>query len=106
MRVCLLFVMLADEALNVGVRGTLPVLHGHVLTFKDGKTYLKVLGRLLIDLPHFAHISCLIGRVNVDPHVNDSLIERAAHVVQLTSLNRLLIDGLPLRIEESVVEVN
>ena len=106
MSVSLLLVMLADEALNVGVRSALPVFHWEVLAAHNGKANLEILVWLLVDLPDFADIRCLVCWVNIDPHIHDALVKRAAHVVELTSLNRLLIDGLPLWVEESVIQIN
>jgi len=106
MSVRLLFVCVADESFDVHVRGAFPVLHRNTSASKHSKSDFKLAIRFGSDLPDFATVATFGGWVNVDPHVNHALVHGGAHVVQLASLDRLLFDSLPFRVEESVIQVD
>lgn len=105
-RIRLLFVVIADERFDEHVRGTLPVLHGNPCAFEDRQAYLKFPCRFSSQLPDFAAVAALGGGVDIDPHVDCALVERATLMVELSCLNRLLFDGLPFGVEEAVVQIN
>ena len=106
MRIGLLLVLVADEALDVGIRGTLPVLIWYVGALEDGEANFELVLRLTADIPHFANIARLGCRIDIDPHIDHTLIHLRAHMVKLSRLNWLLVQCLPLRVEESIIKVN
>ena len=102
----LLSIILADEALNEYVAHALCIHGWDVFALKDSQPYLKFVLGLLANVPNLSNIAWLSGRVYVEPHVDDALVELAARVVQLSCLDWLFIDCLPFGVEESVVEVD
>lgn len=105
MGICLLLVILANESLHKRVADALSV-NWHTLALENGESHLKLILRLLADVPNFANVACFRSRVDVQPEVNHTLVELAALVVELSRLDRFLVDGLPLWVKEPVIQVD
>ena len=81
MCVSLLLVIISDERLDEDITGAFCVFHGHTRALVDRKTYLKRLSWLRIQLPYLSTVTRLRGRINVNPEVDDTLVESTTLVI-------------------------
>ena len=81
MGVTLLLIVFGDEGLDEDITCAFPVLHRHTCAFVDSQAYLELFRWLCLQVPNFTHIACLCSRVDIDPEVNNALIERAASMI-------------------------
>ena len=83
------------------------VHHLDVLGVEDGNSELKLLLRLLRDVPDWLDLIWSdLCRVDLDPHLDYTLGNGGRWVVNLSVLDRLVLEGLPLSLEVSVLQVD
>lgn len=105
MCISFLLISIVDKTLNVHIRSSLHVFHWYASALEYCKTNLKLVVRFLLNVPHFTNIRGFARRIDVKPHIDNTLIQLATHVVQLSRFNRLLIDRLPFRVEKPIVQI-
>lgn len=106
MRICVFLVIIVDIAADEDVADSLEVLTRHVLSVHDRQANLVVLDGLGSDVPNFLQLVLLVAWFDLEPASDDTLRERSALVVDLTILNGLLLNRLPVAVEETIVQVD
>ena len=99
-------VVALEEAANETISGALYIHHLEVDGVPDDDTDFEVFGGLLRDIPQ--RCSFIGGHHLVDfgPHNDGTLTHFGAVVVQLTVLDRLVLPGLEIRAEVTILKVN
>ena len=106
MSISVLLVVVIDVAANEYIRDTLKIFARDVLGVHDREADLVVLDGLRLDIPNLLLLVLFVGGLNFEPAGDYTLGQGGALVVNLAVLNRLLLDCLPVTVEEAIVEVD
>ena len=105
-RVSVLLVVIVDIGANKDVRDALKVLTRHIHRVHHGQANLVLLDRLWGDVPDLLLLALLVGGFDLEPAGDDTLRQAGALVVDLSLLDWLLLDRLPITVEETIVKVD
>ena len=106
MSIRLLLVLVWDETFDEDITDSFSILCWYIFALHDRKTHLKIIRRLLADVPNLAHIFCFSSNIDIKPQVDNSLVKLATWMIKLSCFDRFFVNCLPFRVEESVVQVN
>lgn len=88
MCICLLDIFFAiEESFTEYIRGPFRIHHLNFLTIEDTYSYFKFLWWLLTDVPHLDFTVWGADWINLNPHFDNTLTNRAALMIDLSILD-------------------
>ena len=106
MSVSVLLVIVVDVRADEHIRDALHILTWYVHSVHDGQTDLVLFDRLRGNIPDLLLLVLLVRGLNLEPACDDTLGKACALVVDLSLLDGLLLDCLPVAIEEAIIQVD
>ena len=104
-----LLIFVIDISLDKDVAGAFKILCWNIFGIHDTQSDLVVKKWFWCNVPNFLlplYLLVLCFWFNLKPAFNNALGERGAVVIELSILNRFLVECLPVTTEEPVVQVN